>query len=116
MQALHRRGHQLRTVEVVREETGAYSLCYQTQRCPLTADTVATLLEPLNRIRAGSPPPPGGGFDGIDYTLTISSFAHSLTFAWWTDLVDDNWQPLVTVRERLYQLCRAHFDLAANEP
>ncbi|MGI4869843.1 MAG: hypothetical protein ACRYFX_01555 [Janthinobacterium lividum] len=115
IESLNRRGGQVRTAKILQEYQGEYFLHYKNYCCLLESKTVKSLLNLLANIDVSIPPLPGGGFDGIDYKLTIGGHVNSLVFSWWTDQINENWQPLIELREAVYNLCRKNFQLAADE-
>ena len=114
-EAYHRRGGRTQRIEVRGEDDGRYALHYQGQQHPLPLETAVNLFALLKSLDVSCPPRLTGGFDGVDYSLTLGSFFNSLTFKWWMDMVDENWQPLLILREKLYALCRQYFGAAAAE-
>lgn len=115
VESLSRRGHSKRVCKILQHDDDTYFLVYQDEQLAVAQATVAGLLNLLKNIDLSKPPAPSGGFDGTDYKVTIGSHFNAVTFSWWTDQVDKNWQPLIELRERIYRICAENFSAFSVE-
>jgi hypothetical protein len=91
-------------IKIIERKDGKLYLEFSNIRKAIDPQIRIELLNILKDIDVSIPPKPSMGMDGIFFELSIYSHWNKLSFNWWSDYVNENWQPLIKLKEKIIAL------------
>ncbi|WP_316786823.1 hypothetical protein [Pedobacter frigiditerrae] len=93
-------------MRLIEKKQGCLFFEYADQKIELNIQLKNELLQLLKGIDLSVPPKPAMGVDGTFFELSVYSLWNKFSFNWWGDDVDENWQPLLRLKEKIVALKR----------
>jgi len=90
---------------VTERKTGELIFATYDLEFPIKYSNKSDLLREISKIKIGVNPKLAIGVDGSMNHLSISNQGFNrLEFTWWENVIDENWRPLINVKNKLIEL------------